>query len=128
MLDPTVSIGEEVWQFIQKYADTELKVKLLLACGHYPDAKLSRHVIANVPDHGRLDAEQALNSLVSSGILNIHVQNTVPFYCLTTDQERRNPVMTLAAYNWHQRQALLHRIREGVPSPMAQVAISPASK
>lgn len=127
MSDQDSLIGEDVWQFIQKYADTELKVKLLLSCGRYPDAKLSRGVIAHIPDHGRLDAEQALNSLVNSGVLSMHVQNAVPFYSLTTDHERRNPVMALSGYNWHQRQALLNRIRLGVPNPVAPATLCPAA-
>jgi hypothetical protein len=126
MSDQNSPIGEDVWQFIQKYADTEVKVKLLLSCGRYPDAKLGQSVIANVPDHGRLDVEQALHSLVNSGVLNMHVQNTVPFYSLTSDQQRRSPVMTLAAYNWHQRQALLNRVRQGMPNLVAPAAVGSA--
>ncbi|MFC1924707.1 hypothetical protein ACFLXA_05035 [Chloroflexota bacterium] len=92
---------EMVNQFINKHASnhtgTRLKSDLLFFWSRYPHAKFTSGVIAGALDCSRkVDVEEALNALVTAEITEKHTKQGLPFYCLTTDPEKREPILRLS--------------------------------
>ena len=95
---------EMVTQFINKHASnhtgTRLKSDLLFFWSRYPHAKFTSGVIAGALDCARkVDVEEALNALVTAEITEKHTKQGLPFYCLTTDPEKREPILRLSESN-----------------------------
>ena len=84
-------------QFINKYADTRLKTDLLFFWNRYPYAKFTAGVIAHAVSCVRkADVEEALEGLAIDDLIEKHTQQGQLFYCLTTDPEKREPVLKLS--------------------------------
>lgn len=93
---------EMVTQFehTNNHAGTQLKSDLLYFWSRYPNAKFTLGVIAGALDRARkVDVEEALDALVTAEITEKHTQRGLPFYCLTTDPEKREPILRLSAHN-----------------------------
>jgi hypothetical protein len=84
-------------QFINKHADTQLKMDLLFFWNKHPNAKFTLGAIALTLDYmRRADIEEALEALVASEFLEKHIHHGLPFYCLTTDFKKREPILGLS--------------------------------
>lgn len=90
----------EVMQLVKKHADTGLKLDLLYFWNKHPYAKFTSGIITRIVDSKRrLDVEEALEALADAEIVEKHVQRGLPFYCLTTSPEKREPVLQLTNSN-----------------------------
>ena len=89
-----------ITQFINKHANTQLKTDLLFFWNRYPYAKFTAGVIAHAVSCVRkADVEEALENLATDELIEKHTQQGQLFYCLTTDPEKREPVLKLSARN-----------------------------
>lgn len=85
-------------KFINNHADTQLKMDILFFWNKHPNAKFSLGAIARSLDCARrVDIEEALEALVSAEFLEKHMQQGLPFYCLSTDSQKRGPILGLSA-------------------------------
>ena len=85
-------------QFVNSHADSQLKIDLLFFWNRHPNAKFTLGAIARSLDCGRRDdLEEAMEALVASDFLEIHDQKGQPFYCLSSDSKKREPILGLSA-------------------------------
>ena len=85
-------------KFVNSHADTQLKMDILFFWNKHPNAKFSLGAIARTLDCARrVDIEEALEALVSAEFLDKHTQQGLPFYCLSTDSQKREPILGLSA-------------------------------
>jgi len=86
-------------QFINKHADSQLKIDLLFFWNRHPNAKFTLGAIARSLDcvsGRRADLEEAMDALLAAELLEKHTQQGLPFYCLTADSKRREPIIELS--------------------------------
>ncbi|MFC1925198.1 hypothetical protein ACFLW2_00700 [Chloroflexota bacterium] len=85
-------------QFVNRHADSQLKIDLLFFWNRHPNAKFTLGAIARSLDCGRRDdLEEAMQALVTAELLERHMQQGLPFYCLTTDSTKREPIVGLSS-------------------------------
>jgi hypothetical protein len=106
----SVSIEELLYRFLEEHGDNQVKRDLLAFLGRHPNAKFARYIICRVLDYGKLEVGRALRALVDARIVDDHTNNGLTLYSLTTDEEKRRPVLELAALGWDQWQFMLKRI------------------
>ena len=106
-------IEEPLYRFLEEYGDNRVKRELLAFWGRHPNAKFSSRVLCYAVDCNWLDADRALKALVEAGLVATHIYNDVPLYSLTRNQERRRPVVALAALDWDRWLLMLRRIEQG---------------
>lgn len=87
---------EKLYHFLDKYGNTREKRELLLFFGSNPNAKFSKLAIFYALDCNRLKFNRALGVMVEQGILDMYLQNDMPLYSLTTNNEIRRNVVELA--------------------------------
>jgi hypothetical protein len=101
MLEETKERGEVVQtiQFVREYGNTRLKLDLLVFWSRYPHAMVSTGVIAGLLDcNRRVDLEEALESFVQAKLIEEkHTEQGLRLYCLATDPEKRQGVLSVAA-------------------------------
>jgi hypothetical protein len=101
MLEETKEKGEIVQtiQFVREYGNTRLKLDLLVFWSRYPRAKLTTGVIAGALDcNRRVDLEEALESFVKAKLIEEeHTEQGLRLYCLGTEPEKRQGVLSVAA-------------------------------
>jgi DNA-binding IclR family transcriptional regulator len=87
---------------LQENWDNRVKNELLLFWGMHPNAKFAMSTICHALDCSKLDVERALKALAKAGLLDTDVHNDVTLFSLSTDEERRRPVVEYAApgHNW----------------------------
>lgn len=103
---------ESLYRFLEEHGNDRLKSGLLLFWGMHPNAKFDKKVICYALDCNKLDAERALRAMVEEGLLDKHICNGLILYSLTTNQERRHPIMTLATLGWDRWQFMLRGIEQ----------------
>jgi hypothetical protein len=92
------TVREMIPQFINNHADTQLKTDLLFFWNRYPYANFTAGVIARAVNCVRkADVEEALEVLVTDELIEKHTHQGQPFYCLTADPEKREPILRLSA-------------------------------
>lgn len=80
------------------HADTGLKLDLLRFWSKYPYARFTPAIVTRALDPSRkTDVSQALESFVKAHLLEKHVQQGLPFYCLTEEPSMRQWVLNMAA-------------------------------
>jgi hypothetical protein len=109
----TVSTQEELYRFLEEHGNNRVKRELLEFWGLHPDAKFSRYAICFALDCGKLEADRALRDMVDAGLVDNHANNGLPLYSLTRNEEKRQPVLELAALSWNQWNILTKRIEQG---------------
>lgn len=110
---------------VNNHASTQLKTDLLHFWSKYPHAKFTSGVIAGVLDRARkVDVEEALDALVTAEITEKHTQRGLPFYCLTTDPEKREPILRLSAHNGGCLQRSVRARRQRAAQLMFEEAVS----
>jgi hypothetical protein len=101
MLEETKEKGGIVQtiQFVSEYGNTRLKFDLLALWSRYPHARLTTGVIAGALDcNRRVDLEEALESFVKAKLIEEkHTEQGLRLYCLATDPEKRQGVLSVAA-------------------------------
>ena len=85
-------------QFAREHADTQLKRDLLQFWSRYRHAKLTSAIVARAMDCPRkVYVEEMLEWFVEAQVLEKHVRQGLPFYCLTSDPSTRECVFALAS-------------------------------
>ena len=100
-----------LYRFLEEYGNNRVKREVLFFWGCHPNAKFTRHIICYALDCSKLEVDRELRALVKAELVDIHILNGVTFYSLTANEERRRPVLELAALDWNQRQLMLKRIK-----------------
>ena len=91
--------GSRMFQFLKQYVDTWLKLDLLLFWNKHPYAKFTSGAIARTLERRRrVEVEEALDSLVHEAIVERHTDQGQPFYCLTSDPDKRRFVLNIPAF------------------------------
>ncbi len=104
-----LSTEESLICFLQKQGDNRVKRGLLLFWGMHPSAKFDGKGICYALDYSKLDTERALSTMVEEGLLGKHTSNGVILYSLTTDEEKRRPILELASLSWDRWQIMVMR-------------------
>lgn len=107
---PNVLAEESLYRFLEKHSDNRVKRELLLFWGMHPNARFDRKAICYALDCSKLDTEGALRAMVEEGLLDKCISNDVTLYSLTKNEERRRPVLKLAAFGRDQWQLMLKRM------------------
>ena len=102
---------EQLSCFLKEYVDDRVKLALLGFWGRHPKAKFSRGVISCALDCKKTDLDRALKIMVEAGLVNTRVQSGMTFYSLTTDEERKRPVLHIASLGLDQLQLMVKRLR-----------------
>lgn len=99
----------EVMQLVKKHADTGLKLDLLYFWNKHPYAKFTSGVITHIVDSKRrFDVKEALEAFADAEIIEKHVEHGLPFYCLTTAPEKREPILQWVCTSAHHVQTSAH--------------------
>lgn len=101
---------EQLLRFLKQYAGDRLKMELLAFWGRHPNAKFARGAISCALDCKRSAMDRALKDMVATGLVDTCKQNGVPFYSLTTNEEKRRAALQLAALGWDQRLLMARRV------------------
>jgi len=109
----TVTTQEELYHFLEEYGNNRVKRELLSFWGRHPEAKFSRYAICFALDCGKLEVEKALRAMVDGGLVDNHTNNGLTLYSLTKNEEKRRPVLELAALDWDQWNTMIKRIEQG---------------
>ena len=110
MVTPNVLSEEQLLQFLEKNAGDRLKMELLAFWGRHPSAKFTRGAISCALDCKRSAMDRALKDMVATGLVDACTHNGVPFYSLTTNEEKRLVALQLAALGWDQRSLMARRV------------------
>lgn len=101
MVTLNARIEENLYHFLEKHGNNQVKRELLLFWGMHPNAKFSRLAICCATDSNKLDVKTALGAMVEEGLLDAHIHNGVTLYSLTTNDEKRRPLLELATLGWN---------------------------
>jgi hypothetical protein len=63
----------------------------------HPNGKFDRATICYALDYNSLDFDRELEALVQTGLVDIEIQGGVPLYSLTTNEEKRRPIVEWAS-------------------------------
>lgn len=107
---PNVLSEEELLRFLEQYAGDRLKMEMLAFWGRHPDAKFAGGAISCALDCKRSAMDRALKDMVVTGLVDTCTHNGVPFYSLTTNEEKRRVALHLAALGWDQRSLMAGRV------------------
>ena len=94
MLMPNVV--DSLYCFLEEHGNDRIKRGLLFFWGMHPNARFDISIICYTVDCHKLDAERALKAMEEDGLVDKDMHNGVTLYSLTTNQERRRPVLELA--------------------------------
>ena len=108
----TVSTEESLFRFLEEYGKNREERELLAFWGMHPNARFTRYAICYGLDCSKLEANRGLMSLVEEGIIDTSSSNGLIFYSLTKNEEKRRPVMKLAALGWDQWLAMLRQLEK----------------
>ena len=112
MLMPNVE--DSLYRFLEEHGNDRIKRGLLLFWGMHPNARFDTRTICCAVDCHKLDAERALKAMEENGLVDKYMHNGVTLYSLSTNQERRRPVLELAALGWDQWLLLRKRIKQKI--------------
>ena len=88
-----------MFQFLKKHADTWLKFDLMLFWNKHPYTKFTSGAIARILNRKRTaEVEEVLDTFVHDEIVEKHPEQGLPFYCLTSDPDKRQFVLNIPAY------------------------------
>lgn len=99
MLVEGLKTTSELIRFLEKHGNTSAKLQVLLFWGRHPRAKFTLDCIADALDARRLDLKEAVETLVSEGIIERQSDNNgVTWYCVS--QPKREYAEALAMLEW----------------------------
>ena len=78
----------------------DVKRELFLFWGMHPNAKFSKPIINYTLDCNKRELESELKAMVEAGLVEVYIQNGVTLYSLTTNEERRRPILEFARHNY----------------------------
>lgn len=94
---------EDVTKFIRQYADTPLKLELLILWSRHPNTRFGEGVITGALRRSRpLEIQAALHSLADAGFVTREACKNgehSPLYSLTKENTMRLPVVSLSGYS-----------------------------
>ncbi len=97
-------------QFLAENVRSRLEMGILSFWSRHPATKFSQPAITYAMDSNKLDMQQALDALVSKGLLQRHTANGVALYSLTADDERRSLVLELGGRASEMQDNSLHHL------------------
>lgn len=106
----SISTEEELYCFLEEHGDNRVKREILSFLGRHPNTRFARYVICRALDYGKLEVDRALSTLVDERLVDNQANNGLTLYSLTTREEKRQPVLELAALGWDRWQLMLRRI------------------
>ena len=106
----SVSTEEVLYRFLEQHGNDRVQRELLAFLGRHPNAKFARFVICRALDYGKLEVDSALRALLDAGLVDNNANNGLTLYSLTTNEEKRRPVLELAALGWDRWQFMLKRL------------------
>ena len=101
-----------LYRFLEEHGDDQVKRELFFFWGCHPNAEFAGHIICYALDRGKLEMNRALRDLVKMGLVDTHSANGVNLYSLTTNEERRRPVLELVVLSWNQWNIMTKRIEQ----------------
>lgn len=110
---------ERLEQFLVENVGSRLESAILSFWSRHPYTAFSQPVIMYALDSNKLDIQQALESLMSRGLLQRHTANGVAMYSLTADDERRSLVLELEGRASEMQDSSLHHLSGLVASNAA---------
>ncbi len=112
----TVSTEENLYHFLEEHGNNRVKREILAFLGRHPNTKFTRYVLCYALDCGKLEVDRTLRALVDARLVDNHTNHGLTLYSLTRDEDKRRPVLELAALSWDQWRLMLRRIeRSGKP-------------
>lgn len=110
MVAPGTLNEASLYRFLEEHEDNRVKRELLFFWGCHPNAKFARNAICYALDCTKLEMDRGLKALVEAELVDTHILNGMTFYSLTTNEERRQPVVELTTLNWDQWHLMLKHI------------------
>lgn len=99
----------EVLRFVQDHVDSYLGLHLLRFWSKHPNAKFDFGALTcALNGTQRNDLQQALIALHRKGVVETCYRNGATFYSLTTEPQKRVPILRLSALGWHGQQRWAH--------------------
>jgi hypothetical protein len=96
-----VKENDEVMQFVKQHADNPLKMELLVFWSRYPNTRFSLGTISCALNRNRRgEVQRALESLAEIGFVDKHIHMGSPCYSLTSEHQKRQPIISLSKYSW----------------------------
>ena len=100
MVAPKILNEESLYRFLEEHGDNRVKRRPLFFWGSHPNAKFARNAIYYAQDCTKREVDGALKAMVEAGLVDTHMHNDMTFYSLTANEEKRRPVLALAALGW----------------------------
>ena len=104
-------IGTGLHIFLDTYGGTRAKQEVILFWALHPNTKFSRLAIFSAMECSRIDVEKALADMVRDGLLNVHSQNGLVTYSLTSNEDIRRMVALFSTLDWGQRRIVWNHPR-----------------
>lgn len=101
---------ERLEQFLRDYVGTRLELELLCFWSRHHDTKFSQSAVLYAMDSNKLDTQEALDTLVTRGLLQRQVVNGVALYSLSAGDDRRSLVLELGDRASEMQDRLLHHM------------------
>jgi hypothetical protein len=92
-----VSNGFREKNSVERQGSNRLKREVMLFWGMHPNGKFDRATICYALDYNNLDIDRELVALVQAGLVDIEIHDGVPLYSLTTNEEKRRPIVEWAS-------------------------------
>lgn len=105
-----IAIEEELFQFMEKYADRRCKAELLMFWARHPNASFSRPAIYLTQDDTETEGYGALEDMIKAGLVEKHHRHGMTLYSLTTNEKTRQLIIALATFGRVYQQSLLKRL------------------
>jgi len=85
----------------EENTDSRVSREFLVFWSMHPNAKFNKAAIRYALDFTKLEIEMALATLVETGLVDQHVSNGVTLYSLTTNEEKRKPIIAYTTHSHH---------------------------
>jgi hypothetical protein len=95
---------------LKDYGNNRVKREVLAFLGTHPNTKFTRYVICRALECSKLEMDEALSDLADARLVENHMNNGLTLYSLTTNKEKRRPVLELLALDRHEWQLIFNRI------------------
>jgi len=106
-----ISSDDKLHHFLEEFGNNQVKRALLFFWGRHSKARFSSNVICNILDCSKLEAERVLKAMVKEGLLENHISDNIKLYSLTTNEDKRRPILELAALDWDQQNNIIRHLR-----------------
>ena len=103
--------GTGLYVFLDTYGGTRAKQEILLFWALHPSTKFSGLAVLSAIECPRTDVERALVDMISDGLIDVHTNNGLVTYSLTSNEDIRRMVALFSALDWGQRRIVWNHPR-----------------